>query len=110
MEAEEWKANPIVWGYFIPLNFFLSLSFFRSSSSHSSPNAVWVCVAALSKAYVSEAAPQNKSPCDVLLIPTLSFDYSTIILYLCVSWKGREGLITPVIFNTAAVHKPQDVF
>lgn len=84
MEAEEWKANPIVWSYFIPLNFFFSHFFL---SSRSSPNALWVC-GALSKAYVSEAAAEQK-PCDVLLIPTLSFDYSTIILYLCKS--GEEG-------------------
>lgn len=100
MEAEEWKANPIVWGYFIPLNFFLSLSFVLFS--HSSPNALWVC-GKLSKAHVSEAA-QNKRPYDVLLIPALSFDYSTIILYLCtLEWKGR--LNNPIIYNFLAAQK-----
>lgn len=49
--------------------------------SHSSPNALWVC-GKLSKAHVSKAA-QNKTPYDALLIPTLSFDYSPIILCRC---------------------------
>lgn len=43
---------------------------------------------------------------DVLLIPTLPFDYSTIILYLCkLERKGR--LNNPIMYNTVAAHKPQ---
>lgn len=99
MEAEEWKANPIVWGYFIPLNFFFSLSFFFffAPFSHSAPNALWVC-GALSKAYVRRAA-QNKSLYDVLLIPALPFDYATIILYLC-QLKNKGGRNKLVICET----------
>jgi len=48
----------------------------------------------------------EQKPYDVPLIPTLSFDYSTIILYLCK--RGRKGRLNNlIIYNTVAAQKPQ---
>lgn len=48
----------------------------------------------------------KQKPYDVLVIPTLSFDYSTIILYLCkLERKGRLNNL--IIYNTLAARKPQ---
>lgn len=106
MEAEEWKANPIVWGYFIPLNFFFSLCF--ALFSHSSPNALWVC-GTLSKAYLSKAA-QKKIPMmsssypHCLLIILQSF-YISVVSVSKLERKGR--LNNPIIYNTLAAQKLQ---
>lgn len=50
---------------------------------------------------ICKQSSAEQKPYDVLLIPTLSFDYSTIILYL---YKfGRKGrLNNPIIYNTVA--------
>lgn len=102
MEAEEWKANPIVWGYFIPLNFFFSLSFVSLLTFLPKCTVgMWHAIKSICKRSSAE-----QKPYDVLLIPTLSFDYSTIILYLCkLERKGR--LNNPIIYNTLAAQKPQ---
>lgn len=102
MEAEEWKANPIVWGYFIPLNFFFSLSF-RSLLTFLPKCTVgmWHTIKSICKRSSIE-----QKPYDVLLIPTLPFDYSTIILYLPkLERKGRLNNL--IIYNTVAAQKPQ---
>lgn len=50
-----------------------------------------VCVWHVIKSICKRSSAEQKA-CDVPLIPTLSFDYSTIILYIC---ARREALITP---------------
>lgn len=55
---------------------------------------------------ICKRSSAEQKPCDVLLIPTLAFDYSTIILYLSkLERKGR--LNNPVIHDTLAALKPQ---
>lgn len=70
MEREEWKANPIVWPYFIPAVFFLLLLLF--SHLLSIPKCTVGMWQAIKKPHVSQAA-QNKRPYDVLLIPATVF-------------------------------------
>lgn len=84
--------------YFIQLN---SFSHFVSLSSHIPPQMHCGYVAHHQKHNVSEAAPRKK-PYDVPLVPTLPFDYSTIILYPCkLERKGR--LNNPIMYNSVAV-------
>ncbi len=55
---------------------------------------------------ICKRSSAEQKPYDVLLIPTLSFDYSTIILYLCkLERKGR--LNKPILYNTLAAQTPQ---
>lgn len=77
-------------GLFHPTEF-LFLTFFRSLLTFLPKCTVgmWHAIKSICKRSSAE-----QKPYDVLLIPTLSL----IILqscYICVSWKGREGLITP---------------
>lgn len=101
MEAEEWKANPIVWAYFIPLNFFFSLSL---SLLTFLPKCTVGMRGTLSKAYVSEAA-QNR-------IPMMSSSYPHCLLIILQSLclcklEGKGRLNNPVIYNTVAAQTPQ---
>lgn len=89
-------------GLFHPTEF-LFLTFFRSLLTFLPKCTVGMWQAIKSTCKRSSA---EQKPYDVLLIPTLSFDYSTIILYLCKSErKGR--LNNPIIYNTLAARKPQ---
>lgn len=65
-------------GLFHPAEFLLLLLLLTFSPS---PNALWVYVARYQRACVKPSGAEQK-PCDVLLVATLSFDYSTIISYL----------------------------
>lgn len=85
---------------FLFLTFFCSLLTFLPKCTV----GMWHAIKSICKRSSAE-----QKPYDVLLIPTLSFDYSTIILYLCkLERKGR--LNNPIIYKTGAVQKPQDVF
>ena len=92
-------------GLFHPTEF-LFLTFF-SLSSHIPPKCtvgMWHAIKSICK-----RSSVEQKPYDVLLIPTLSFDYSTIILYLCkLERKGRLNNL--IIYDTVAAQKPQDVF
>jgi len=88
-------------GLFHPTEF-LFLTFFRSLLTFLPKCTVgmWYAIKSICK---RSGAEQN--PSDVL-IPTLSFDYLTIILYPCkLERKGR--LNNPIIYNTGAAQKRQ---
>lgn len=89
-------------GLFHPTEF-LFLTFFRSLLIFLPKCIVgmWQAI----KSTCKQSSAEQKSY-DVLLEPTLSFDYFTIILYLCkLERKGR--LNNPILHSTLAAWQPQ---
>lgn len=89
-------------GLFHPTEF-LFLTFFRSLLTFLPKCTVgmWHTIKSICKRSSIE-----QKPYDVLLVPTLPFDYSTIILYLPkLERKGRLNNL--IIYNTVAAQKPQ---
>lgn len=88
-------------GLFHPTEF-LFLTFFRSLLTFLPKCTVgmWHAIKSICKRSSAE-----QKPYEVLLIPTLSFDYSTMILYLS-KLERKERLNNHIIYNTLAAQKP----